>query len=165
MAANRTAAKAVKPRKRKRSAFDGHGVNQGLRDLLQKLQASKFCQDHYPSRSAIPRTADRDLRVDRKEWRTAREERGVPEVTTHSFRKTVATLIDDEGCRRESAPTTSPLEWISRLSTESGYACRGSKRMPQVLGLSSARAQRCRPGFCQIGVRRPCRACQVRVRQ
>jgi integrase len=32
-----------------------------------------------------------------KEWRNAREALGVPEVTTHSFRKTVATLIDDEG--------------------------------------------------------------------
>lgn len=32
-----------------------------------------------------------------KEWRTARTELGIPEVTTHSFRKTVATLIDDEG--------------------------------------------------------------------
>lgn len=32
-----------------------------------------------------------------KEWRKAREELGVPEVTTHSFRKTLATLIDDEG--------------------------------------------------------------------
>jgi integrase len=32
-----------------------------------------------------------------KQWRTAREELGVPEVTTHSFRKTVATLIDDDG--------------------------------------------------------------------
>ena len=32
-----------------------------------------------------------------KEWRNAREELGLPEVTTHSFRKTVATLIDDEG--------------------------------------------------------------------
>lgn len=32
-----------------------------------------------------------------KQWRTARDELGVPEVTTHSFRKTVATLIDDEG--------------------------------------------------------------------
>lgn len=32
-----------------------------------------------------------------KEWRMAREELGVAEVTTHSFRKTVATLIDDEG--------------------------------------------------------------------
>jgi integrase len=32
-----------------------------------------------------------------KEWRTAREELGVADATTHSFRKTVATLIDDEG--------------------------------------------------------------------
>ena len=32
-----------------------------------------------------------------KQWRAAREDLGVPEVTTHSFRKTVATLIDDEG--------------------------------------------------------------------
>jgi integrase len=32
-----------------------------------------------------------------KEWRNVREELGVPAVTTHSFRKTVATLIDDEG--------------------------------------------------------------------
>jgi integrase len=30
-------------------------------------------------------------------WRAAREALGVPEVTTHSFRKTVADLIDDEG--------------------------------------------------------------------
>jgi integrase len=29
-------------------------------------------------------------------WRTVRDDLGVPEVTTHSFRKTVATLIDDE---------------------------------------------------------------------
>jgi integrase len=32
-----------------------------------------------------------------KEWRKVREESGVSEVTTNSFRKTVATLIDDEG--------------------------------------------------------------------
>jgi integrase len=32
-----------------------------------------------------------------KEWRTARQELGVAETTTHSFRKTVATLIDDDG--------------------------------------------------------------------
>jgi integrase len=32
-----------------------------------------------------------------KQWRAVREDLGVPEVTTHSFRKTVATLIDDEG--------------------------------------------------------------------
>lgn len=32
-----------------------------------------------------------------KEWRTARDELGLGDATTHSFRKTVATLIDDEG--------------------------------------------------------------------
>jgi len=32
-----------------------------------------------------------------KQWRTVREVLGVPEVTSHSFRKTVVTLIDDEG--------------------------------------------------------------------
>jgi len=32
-----------------------------------------------------------------KQWRTARDELDMPEVTTHSFRKTVATLIDEEG--------------------------------------------------------------------
>ena len=30
-------------------------------------------------------------------WRGVREDLGVPEVTSHSFRRTVATLIDDEG--------------------------------------------------------------------
>jgi integrase len=32
-----------------------------------------------------------------KRWRTVRKDLCVPAVTTHSFRKTVATLIDDEG--------------------------------------------------------------------
>ena len=31
-----------------------------------------------------------------KQWRTVRDDLGVPDVTSHSFRKTVATLIDDE---------------------------------------------------------------------
>jgi integrase len=31
------------------------------------------------------------------QWREARMELGVPDVSTHSFRKTIATLIDDEG--------------------------------------------------------------------
>jgi hypothetical protein len=41
-----------------------------------------------------------------KQWRTVRQDLSVPEVTTHSFRNTVATLIDDEACRRASEPTT-----------------------------------------------------------
>ncbi len=32
-----------------------------------------------------------------KQWRQARDELGVPDVTSHSFRKTLATLIDDAG--------------------------------------------------------------------
>jgi integrase len=32
-----------------------------------------------------------------KQWREVREELGLPDVTSHSFRKTVATLIDDSG--------------------------------------------------------------------
>jgi integrase len=32
-----------------------------------------------------------------RDWRRVRAELGVPEVTTHSFRKSVATLIDDRG--------------------------------------------------------------------
>lgn len=45
-----------------------------------------------------------------KEWRNVREQLGVPEVTTHSFRKTVATLIDDDGLPHGSARIT----WATR---------------------------------------------------
>lgn len=33
----------------------------------------------------------------RARWREVRAELGVPDVTSHSFRKSVPTLIDDEG--------------------------------------------------------------------
>ena len=32
-----------------------------------------------------------------RDWRRVREQLGFPNVTTHSFRKSVATLIDDRG--------------------------------------------------------------------
>jgi hypothetical protein len=32
-----------------------------------------------------------------RQWRTVRDQLGVPDITSHSFRKTVATLIDDGG--------------------------------------------------------------------
>ena len=32
-----------------------------------------------------------------RDWRTVRAKLGVPDATTHSFRKTVATLIDEDG--------------------------------------------------------------------
>jgi integrase len=50
-------------------------------------------EPHFPSTAGTLR----DPNNFGKEWRTAREELRVAEVTTHSFRKTVATLIDDEG--------------------------------------------------------------------
>ena len=69
----------------------------------------RFAIDMLESRRSLPYLGDqgvifpsttgtlRDPNNFGKEWRTARQELGVAEVTTHSFRKTVATLIDDEG--------------------------------------------------------------------
>jgi integrase len=55
---------------------------------------------YYGEQSMIfPSTAGtwRDPNNFGKQWREARTKLGVPEVTTHSFRKTVATMIDDAG--------------------------------------------------------------------
>jgi integrase len=107
-----------------------------LRDLLGKLRASTYCQDHdlvdpvtlliatglrrcellglrwsdfdqsagtltghrhpvimFPSTAGTWRDPDNFA----KRWRDVRDELGVADVSTHSFRKSVATLIDDEG--------------------------------------------------------------------
>jgi hypothetical protein len=58
------------------------------------------------SAPALPRRADGHLPVYSRHpprpqqlpklWRSVREELGVPDATTHGFRKTVATLINDE---------------------------------------------------------------------
>jgi integrase len=47
----------------------------------------------FPSSSGTLRDPDNF----NKQWRAVRDDLGVPDVTSHSFRKTVATLIDDEG--------------------------------------------------------------------
>lgn len=47
----------------------------------------------FPSTAATWRDPDNF----RARWREVRNELGVPDATSHSFRKTVATLIDDEG--------------------------------------------------------------------
>ena len=58
-----------------------------------------------------------------KEWRTAREELGVADATTHSFRKTIATLIDDEGL---SAPIGADHLGHTHVSmTQDRYMARG----------------------------------------
>jgi integrase len=47
----------------------------------------------FPSTAATLRDPDNF----RARWRAVRDELGVPDATSHSFRKSVATLIDDEG--------------------------------------------------------------------
>ena len=56
-------------------------------------------------------------------WREVREQLGVPDATSHSFRKTVATLIDDEGL---SARIGADHLGHSRVSmTQDKYMARG----------------------------------------
>jgi integrase len=73
------------------------------------LPLPRFAVDMLRPRRAVPYIGEqsvifpstagtlRDPNNFGKQWRTVRERLGVPGVTTHSFRKTVATLIDDEG--------------------------------------------------------------------
>jgi integrase len=65
-------------------------------DMLRVRRALPYLGEHtviFPSATGTLR----DPNNFGKRWRTVREDLGVPAVTTHSFRKTVATLIDDEG--------------------------------------------------------------------
>jgi hypothetical protein len=67
-----------------------------------------------------------------KEWRGARVMLGAPEITTHSFPKTVATLIDDEGL---SARIGADHLGHSKVSmTQDRYMTRGRVH-PQVADL------------------------------
>jgi len=63
-------------------------------------------QPRLPDECGTPQRADararpspqrRDPNNFGREWRTVRKDLGVPEVTTYSFRKTLATLIDEGG--------------------------------------------------------------------
>lgn len=59
----------------------------------------------------------------RARWREVRDGLGVPDVTSHSFRKSVATLIDDEGL---SARIAADHLGHSRISmTQDNYMARG----------------------------------------
>jgi integrase len=59
----------------------------------------------------------------RARWRAVRDQLGVPDATSHSFRKTVATLIDDEGL---SARIGADHLGHSRISmTQDKYMARG----------------------------------------
>ena len=65
-------------------------------------------------------------------WRKAREALGAPDVTSHSFRKTLATLVDDEGL---SARIGADHLGYSRVSeAQDAYMARGRVH-PQVAQL------------------------------
>lgn len=64
--------------------------------VLVARQAVPYFGEHamiFPSTAGTWRDPDNF----RARWREVREDLGVPDATSHSFRKTVATLIDDEG--------------------------------------------------------------------
>jgi integrase len=66
-----------------------------------------------------------------RDWRRVRDQLGVPEVTTHSFRKPLATLIDD---RRLSARIGADQLGHARPSmTQDVYMSRGktTRRWPR----------------------------------
>ena len=65
-------------------------------EALQRRRTVPFLGEQ---RVIFPSTAGtlRDPDNFNSQWRAARDDLGVPDVTSHSFRKTVATLIDDAG--------------------------------------------------------------------
>ncbi|BBY41792.1 site-specific integrase [Mycolicibacterium celeriflavum] len=66
-------------------------------DALKQRRSLPYLGEH--PEILFPSTAGtwRDPSNFGREWRRVREELCVPDVTTHSFRKSVATLIDDKG--------------------------------------------------------------------
>jgi integrase len=66
-------------------------------DMLKARRAVPYFGEHLEI--VFPSTAGswRDPSNFGREWRSVREELGVPEVTTRSFRRSVATLIDEAG--------------------------------------------------------------------
>lgn len=72
-------------------------IPKSLVDLLRDRQAKfKIRNDHdlvFPTM----RGNIRDPRNTSRDWRMARDRIGYPTVTTHSFRKTVATALDQSG--------------------------------------------------------------------
>lgn len=63
-----------------------------------------------------------------KQWRAVRDDLGVPDVTSHSFRKTVATLIDDEGLSARVG--ADHLGHANVSMTQDRYMARGRSHTP-----------------------------------
>ena len=66
-------------------------------DALRQRRSLPFLGEHPVIMFSSTAGTWRDPNNFGREWRKVRDELGVPDVTTHSFRKTLATLIDDRG--------------------------------------------------------------------
>ncbi|ART69135.1 site-specific integrase [Mycobacterium dioxanotrophicus] len=89
------------------------------------LDARRKTPFYGQQKMIFPSTAGtwRDPDNFRKQWRRVREELKAPDVTSHSFRKSVATLIDDEGL---SARIAADHLGHSKISmTQDRYMARG----------------------------------------
>jgi integrase len=92
-------------------------------DALWQRRSLPFLGEHPVI--MFPSTAGtwRDPNNFGRDWRKVRDELGVPDVTTHSFRKTLATLIDDRGL---SARVGADHLGHSKVSmTQDAYMTRG----------------------------------------
>jgi integrase len=100
-------------------------------EMLEARRSREFYGQHT---MVFPSTAGtwRDPNNFGKQWRKVREGLGVEEVTSHSFRKALATLIDDEGL---SARIAADQLGHARVSmTQDRYMSRGQVR-PEVAEL------------------------------
>jgi integrase len=99
------AGKVVRAKGEGLDRIDGTKSKAGKRTLVlpkfatETLTARKSLPFLGEQKMIFPSTAGtwRDPNNFGKQWRKVRDDLGVPEVTTHSFRKSVADLIDDEG--------------------------------------------------------------------
>ncbi|TFD13316.1 site-specific integrase [Cryobacterium sp. TMT1-2-2] len=72
-------------------------IPKNLVDLLRQRQSNFKIQNDDDLAFPTLRGNIRDPRNTSRDWRMARERTGYPTVTTHSFRKTVATALDQSG--------------------------------------------------------------------
>ena len=107
----------------------------GVPPSVQEMLAARKRKPYYGEQPMIfPSTAGtwRDPDNFNKDWRRARESLGVPDVSSHSFRKSVATLIDEGGL---SARIGADHLGHARISmTQDTYMRRGQTH-PEVVDL------------------------------
>jgi hypothetical protein len=97
-----------------------HGVCNTLRHRARAVDALHHRKGEEPRPNTagviFPSSAGtlRDPDNFGKQWREVRESLGLPDVSSHSFRKTVATLIDDSGLSGRGSGQTSSATRVRR---------------------------------------------------